>query len=91
MCTSGKSDSILILNFDILFLMDFFINFNFQKYRTEGHLGGSGVEHLPLAQVAIPGSWDRVPDRAPTGSLLLPLPVSLLLLSHESATKIFKK
>ena len=30
-----------------------------------GHLGGSVVEHLPLAQVVIPGSWDRVPHRAP--------------------------
>ena len=27
--------------------------------------GGSAVEHLPLAQVPIPGSWDRVPHRAP--------------------------
>ena len=23
-----------------------------------GHMGGSVVEHLPLAQVVIPGSWD---------------------------------
>ena len=30
-----------------------------------GHLGGSVVEHLPLAQVVVPGSWDRVPHRAP--------------------------
>ena len=30
-----------------------------------GHLGGSVVEHLPLAQVVIPGSWDRVPHQAP--------------------------
>ena len=28
-------------------------------------LGGSVVDHLPLAQGAIPGSWDRVPCRAP--------------------------
>ena len=27
----------------------------------EGCLGGSSVEHLPLAQVVIPGSWDGVP------------------------------
>ena len=30
-----------------------------------GHLGGSEVEHLPLAQVVIPGSWDRVLHQAP--------------------------
>ena len=32
-----------------------------------GHLGGSVVEHPPLAQVMIPGSWDRVPHQAPYG------------------------
>ena len=30
-----------------------------------GHLGGSVVEHLPLAQVVILGSWDRVLHQAP--------------------------
>ena len=30
-----------------------------------GHLGGSVVEHLPLAQVVILGSWDQVPHGAP--------------------------
>ena len=33
--------------------------------RTEGHLSGSVVEQLPLAQGVIPGSWDRVLHRAP--------------------------
>ena len=28
-------------------------------------LGGSVVEHLPLAQVVILGSWNRVPHQAP--------------------------
>ena len=28
-----------------------------------GHLGGSVVEHLPLAQGLILESWDRVPHR----------------------------
>ena len=34
------------------------------------------VKHLPLAQVMIPGSWDRALHGAPclAGSLLLPLP-----------------
>ena len=32
---------------------------------TREHLGGSGVERLPLAQVVILGSRDRVPRRAP--------------------------
>ena len=35
----------------------------------KGHLGGSVVECLPLAQVVIPGSWDLV--------LHLPLPATL--------------
>ena len=30
-----------------------------------GHLGGSVVEHLPLAQVMILESRDRVPHQAP--------------------------
>ena len=30
-----------------------------------GCLGGSVVEHLPLAQVVIPGSWDQVLHWAP--------------------------
>ena len=43
-------------------------------------LGGSVVEHLPWAQVVIPGSWDRVPASVSLHwSLLLPLPVSLPL------------
>ena len=28
------------------------------KVSPEGHLGGSVVEHLPLAQFMIPRSWD---------------------------------
>ena len=32
---------------------------------TQGHLGWSVVECLPLAQVVIPGSWDRVLHQAP--------------------------
>ena len=35
--------------------------------QNEGHLGGSVVEHLPLAQGVIPGSWDRVLHQAPYG------------------------
>ena len=30
---------------------------------SRGHLGGSVVEHLPLAPVVIPGSWDQVPQQ----------------------------
>ena len=29
-----------------------------EKSSQKGHLGGSVVERLPLAQVVIPGSWD---------------------------------
>ena len=47
----------------------------------QGHLGGSVVEHLPLAQVVILRSWDQVLH---VGSQLLPLPVSTsLCFSHE--------
>ena len=35
------------------------------RLEPEGHLGGSVVEHLPLTQIMIPGSWDGVPHRAP--------------------------
>ena len=38
----------------------------------QGHLGGSVVEHLPLAQVMVLGSWVP-PHREPT-----PLSVSLM-------------
>ena len=39
------------------------------------------VKHLPLAQVMIPRSWDRVPHQAPCSveSLLLPPPAVLSL------------
>ena len=37
-----------------------------KKFRLMGHLSGSVVEHLPLAQgVVIPESQYRVPHRAP--------------------------
>ena len=34
------------------------------KTTGQGYLGGSVVEHLPLAQVVIPGSWDQVLHQA---------------------------
>ena len=40
---------------------------------------GSAAERLPSAQAVTPGAPDRVPRRAPHGSLLLPLPESLPL------------
>ena len=49
------------------------------KIRNWGHLGGSVLEHLPLAQVEILGSWDQVPYQVPVQSLLLPLAMSLPL------------
>ena len=62
------------------------------KSTRRGHLGGSVVEHLPLAQVVILGSRDRVPHQAPCGSLLLPLPVSLpLSVCLSWINKVFKK
>ena len=54
--------------------------------QEKGHLGGSVVEPLPLAQVVIPGSWDQVLHQAPHNSLVVPLPMFLplsLCVSHE--------
>ena len=52
---------------------------------SQGRLGGSKVERLPLAQVVTPGSWDRVPCIGlPVGILLLPVLVSASFsVSHE--------
>ena len=36
-----------------------------KKTAHTGHLSRSVMEHLPLAQVVIPGSWVRVPHQAP--------------------------
>ena len=43
--------------------------FSFISYNSKdvGHLGDSVVECLPLTQVMISGSWDRVLNRAPHG------------------------
>ena len=48
-----------------------------------GRLGGSLVERLPLAQVVILGSWDRVPHRAPCGE-----PASLSAYVSASVCKV---
>ena len=51
-----------------------------------GYLGGSAVEHLPLAQGVILGSGIEFCIRLLAWSLLLSLPVSLplsLCVSHE--------
>ena len=50
-----------------------------------GHLGGSVVEHLPLAQVMILEIWDQVPHWAPCmGPASPPACVSAFLgVSHE--------
>ena len=54
-------------------------------------LGGLAVWHLPLAQGAILESWDQVPHRAPSWSLLLPLPVSLPPLSLSLSLSLMNK
>ena len=36
-----------------------------QKPKKAGHLGGSAVNHFPLAWVMIPGSWDQALYQAP--------------------------
>ena len=40
-------------------------SWQFLTVKHEGCLGGSAVEHLPLAQGVILESWDRVPHQAP--------------------------
>ena len=52
-------------------------NFKFPFFG--GHLGGSVVEHLPLARGVIPGPWYQVPHHAPHREPVLPLPMSLPL------------
>ena len=50
-----------------------------------GHLGGSVIERLPLAQVMIPESWDQIPYQAPQRKPASPsayIPASLSV-SHE--------
>ena len=59
---------------------------SYVKCMLQGHLGGSMVERLLLAQVVIPSP--RIESRIglPAWSLLRPLPVSLplsLSVSHE--------
>ena len=65
------------------------------KHITPGHLGGSVVEHLPLAQVMVPGFWDRVPHRDPHREPASPsayVSVSVCVcVSHEQIKYIFKK
>ena len=50
-----------------------------------GRLGGSVVERLPLVQVVIMGSWDRVPCRAPRREPASPFVCvsASLCVSHE--------
>ena len=49
------------------------------KNIISGHLGGSVVEHVPLAQGVIPDPGIESRMRLPAWSLLLPLPMSLPL------------
>ena len=50
------------------------------------------VEHLPLVQVVIPGSWDQVLHWAPCRELYFSLCLCLSLsVSHEWINKILKK
>ena len=56
-----------------------FVHWSSVKIFTEGHLGGSVAECLPLAQGVILRFWDQIPHQAPYGGLLLPLHMSLPL------------
>ena len=57
------------------------------KFHFLGHLGVSVVEHLPLAQGVIPGSWDRVlhwaPCREPASPSACVSASLYLCVSHE--------
>ena len=48
-------------------------------YDALGCLGGSAVEHLPLAQGVIQGTGIKSHIGLPTGCLLLPLPLPMSL------------
>ena len=62
------------------------------KNAFQGLLGGSAVEHLPLAQVIILGAGIKSHIRLPAWSLLLPLPMSLPpSLCLSGINKIFKE
>ena len=50
-----------------------------KEKKFQGCLGGSAVECLPPSEGMIPGSGIKSHTRLPTGSLLLPLPMSLPL------------
>ena len=70
----------LCIQFFFYFLEVIFTNkINIFKVKIKGLLGGSVVEHLPLAQVVTLGSWEETHIRLPAGSLFLLLPVSLPL------------
>ena len=62
------------------------------KTSEAGCLGSSVVCNLPLAQVVISGSWDRVPHwasyREPSSPLLMSLPLSVF---HEYTKSLKKK
>ena len=66
LCSLGKCVNSILYN---IFLLSIHVNptNNFQDIskKVKGILSGSVVERLPLAQVVMPGSWDRVLHLAP--------------------------
>ena len=54
-----------------------------KKHQIMGHLGGSVVKHLPLAQVKILESWDQVPHQAPCREPASPSAYVSTSVSHE--------
>ena len=61
-------------------LTDTIVGYSLSTLPNKEHLSGSVVEHLPLAQVVIPGDpEDQVLYQVLAGSLLLPAPMSLPL------------
>ena len=61
-----------------------------QNVNGEGHLDGSVVERLPLAQVMVRGSWGRVLHQAPCGESASPFAYVSASLSMSLMNK-FKK
>ena len=62
---------LLLKNFSILLGVLILIKLNlikflhFENFSKRDPVGGSVVEHLPLAQVVIPGFWDQIPHWPP--------------------------
>ena len=95
-CFLGDQDAFLFLILPHGFILVGFGTFRSLPFKINilGHLSSSVVEHLPLAQGVIPGSWDRVPHQDPRMEPASPsacVSASLSLSLVNEYIKILKK